>query len=130
MYILFYFISVAHCQFCGYGWMIRVSKPDNGKGFFSSPNRLDCLWGPTSHLFNVNRCFFRGLTWPGREMTTHPPSGAEVKNDFSYTSTLPIRLDGLDRGNCTFSPLILLSRNRSRPASDNLSTLLVFERCK
>jgi hypothetical protein len=33
-----------------------------------------------------------GIKWPGRETDHSPPSGAEVKNAWSYTSTPPIHL--------------------------------------
>jgi hypothetical protein len=36
-----------------------------------------------------------GVKWPGREADHSPPSSAEVKNAWSYTSTLPIRLHGV-----------------------------------
>jgi len=55
------------------GWGIRGSNLGRGKKCFSSPERL--------HL-------------PGREADHSPPSSAEVKNERSYTSTVPIRLHG------------------------------------
>jgi len=38
--------------------------------------------------------FSRGQSGPGREADHSPPSSAEVKNAWSYTSTYPIRLYG------------------------------------
>jgi len=36
-----------------------------------------------------------GVKRPGRESDHSPPSGAEVTNAWSYTSTSPIRLHGV-----------------------------------
>jgi hypothetical protein len=36
-----------------------------------------------------------GLKWPGREADHPPPSGAEVKNAWNYTSTVPIHFHGV-----------------------------------
>jgi len=55
------------------GWGICGSNPDTGKKCFSPPER--------PHL-------------PGREADHSPPSIAEVKNEGSYTSIVPIRLHG------------------------------------
>jgi hypothetical protein len=38
---------------------------------------------------------FPGVKRPGREADHSPPSSAEVKNEWSYTSTPPIRLHGV-----------------------------------
>jgi hypothetical protein len=51
---------------------------------------LHLLWGPSSLLFNGYRELFPwGLKRPGREADHSPPSSAEVKNAWSYTSTSP-----------------------------------------
>ena len=55
------------------GWGIRGSNPGMGKKCFSSPERPNL---------------------PGREAHHSPPSSAEVKNERSYTSTVPLRLHG------------------------------------
>jgi hypothetical protein len=49
-----------------------------GSRIFSSPNRPDRLWGSP---LRVN--------WPGRETDDSPAASAEVKNIWTYTSTLP-----------------------------------------
>jgi hypothetical protein len=36
-----------------------------------------------------------GIKWPGRDTNNTPPSSAEVKNAWSYTSTPTIRLRGV-----------------------------------
>jgi hypothetical protein len=38
---------------------------------------------------------FLGVKRPGREADHSPPSSAEVKNEWSYTSTPPVRLHGV-----------------------------------
>ena len=40
-----------------------------------------------------------GTKRPGREVNHSPPSSDEVKNEWSYVSTPPIRLHGVDREN-------------------------------
>jgi hypothetical protein len=50
---------------------------------------------PPSSLFNLYRLSFGGLKRTG-------PSSAEVRNEWSYTSTPPIRLVSVDRDNFTF----------------------------
>ena len=50
------------------GWKIRCSNLGRGKRFFSSPKRLDRLWGPYSLLFNR---YWRSLKlgkWLGRKI--------------------------------------------------------------
>jgi len=44
----------------------------------------------------------RGIKQPGPEVDYLPPSIAEVKNEWSYTSTLSTYLHGLCRNNFTF----------------------------
>jgi len=39
--------------------------------------------------------FFPGVKGPGREANSSPPSSAEVKNEWKYTSTSPIRIRGV-----------------------------------
>jgi hypothetical protein len=36
-----------------------------------------------------------GVKWPGREADHSPPSSAEVKNAWSYTSIPPVHLHGV-----------------------------------
>jgi hypothetical protein len=47
----------------------------------------DRLWGPPSLLFSRYRSSFAGVKWPGLEVDHCPPSSAEVKNEWSYTSS-------------------------------------------
>jgi hypothetical protein len=69
------------------GWMIGVQDPA-GAGNFS-------LHQPAPYPMG-NRGFSLGTKRPGREADHSPPSSAEVKNAWSYTSALPIRLHGVE----------------------------------
>jgi hypothetical protein len=60
------------------------------------------LWGLTSLLFDGYRGSFLGLQWPGGEVNPTPPSSAKVKHEWSYTSSPPMCLYGVDRENFTF----------------------------
>jgi hypothetical protein len=54
----------------------------------SSPNRPDGLWGPPSLLFNGYRGYFPGVKRSGREIDHAPACSTQVKNVWSYTSSL------------------------------------------
>jgi hypothetical protein len=58
-------------------------RVQNGSGDTQPPIQ----WVPGALSLGVKR--------PGREADHSPPSSAEVKNAWSYTSTLPIRLHGV-----------------------------------
>jgi hypothetical protein len=68
------------------------SNPSRDKNFFSSPKPSDGLWGPPSHLFNGYE-----VKNAGCEVNLSFPSVAQVKNEWSYNSTSPIHLHGMDR---------------------------------
>jgi hypothetical protein len=56
--------------------------------FFSSPPCPDRFWGPPSLLSNEYQgALSLGVKRPEREAGHSPPSSAEVKNVWSYTST-------------------------------------------
>jgi hypothetical protein len=77
------------------GWMIAGSSTERGRAFFSSPPRPDRLWGPPSLLSNVYQEIFSwGQSGRGREADHSPPSSAEAKSAWSYTSTPSICLHG------------------------------------
>jgi hypothetical protein len=62
----------------------RGSIFGRGSGFLCSPSRPDRLWGPpVSYQWGTGGCFL-GVK---READHSPPSSAEVKNLWSYTST-------------------------------------------
>jgi hypothetical protein len=73
-----------------------MSGVRNGvKLFFSSPQREDKLGGPPILLFSGYRGYFLVIKQPGRDVDYSVPSSAEVKNEWSYTST------GVGRYYCT-----------------------------
>jgi hypothetical protein len=72
----------------------RGSTPGRGWEFFSSQPCPHLLWGPTNLLSNGYREFSTGVKRSGRDADHSPPSSAEVKSVWSYTST-PIRLHGV-----------------------------------
>jgi len=56
--------------------------------FFSSPSLLDWLWWSTQPSIQcVPGALSFGVNRPGREAGHSPPSSAEVKNVWDYTST-------------------------------------------
>jgi hypothetical protein len=80
-------ISVIQC------WDTGSMCPGRGWNYFSSPPRPDRLWGPPNLLSNgYQRLFLWGVKRPGREADHSPPSSAEDKNAWSYTTTPSIRL--------------------------------------
>jgi hypothetical protein len=70
------------------------------------------------------RCSFPGVKQQGREVNHSPPSSAEVKNEWSYTSTLPTCLHGVDRENFNFVTFNFRLYNVSCDSSVNLGTRL------
>jgi hypothetical protein len=71
----------------GLGVEVRVLV---GTGFFSSPSRPDRFWCPPSLLTNEYQgSLFPGVKRPRREAHHSPPTSAEVKNTWIYTSNTP-----------------------------------------
>jgi hypothetical protein len=71
---------------------LRAGRPGfyswQNKYFYSSPPHPDRLWGSPSLLSIEYQGLFPGLKRPGREADHSPPSSAEIKNAWSYTSTV------------------------------------------
>jgi hypothetical protein len=64
-----------------------------GLGIFLCTTESRPFLGPTQPPIQwVSRALSLGVKWPGREADHSPPSSAEVKNVWSYTSTPPISL--------------------------------------
>jgi hypothetical protein len=82
---------------------LRTGWPRQGEEEFS-PNRPDGLWGLSSLLFSGHPRPFPGVKRSRRYVDHPPPPKAEVKNEWSYTSTPPIHLHGVDRNNFTLIP--------------------------
>jgi len=64
--------------------------------FFFPPRPLDRLCGPLSPIQSGPRLSFRAGR-SGREADHSPPSGADVRNEWSYTFTSPTRFHGEHR---------------------------------
>ena len=86
---------------------LGVRIPVGTRDFFH-PERSNWLWGPPSNLFNGYYGRFVGIKRPGRFVNHSPKYCAEVKNEWSYTST-PIYIHGVDREKF-FVTSILLQR--------------------
>ena len=63
------------------------------------PNRL---WDPLSFLPTGYRCSWPGVNRPGHDVDNSSPSSAEVKNEWSYTTTPPIWFHDVDKENINF----------------------------
>jgi len=80
------------------GWMMGSLSLGRSWEFFSSPLSPDQLWNSPNLIFNGHRGALNpGVKRPGREVTTHlhPPSSAQVKNAWGYTSISPICFHGV-----------------------------------
>jgi hypothetical protein len=75
---------------------LRAGSSGRGKEFFSFPRCPDHLWPPT-HLFIGYRVSFPGVKPPEREVDYSPPSGADIRNVWSYTSSYLLCLQGVDK---------------------------------
>jgi hypothetical protein len=65
-----------------------------GKRFVSTPNRPERLYGTPSLLFNRYQGSFLEVKWPKRDDHSPTPS-AEVKNEWSHTSSSPTFVHGV-----------------------------------
>jgi hypothetical protein len=85
-------ISVDTC------WTARVSKPGKDERFFFSIICPYRLWGPPRLICSGYRhSFFFSVKAAGAWSEPLSPYSAEVKNEWSYTSTPPACLHGVDR---------------------------------
>jgi hypothetical protein len=77
--------------------------------FLFSKTSTPALWPPMQPTLQWVPGFFPGVKRPGYEFNNLPQSRVEVQNDWSYPSTHPIRLHGVDDENRSGSevPLIL-----------------------
>jgi hypothetical protein len=75
---------------------------------FSYPKRPAWLWGPPTLLFNKQWVSFLRVKQPEREVNLPSPSSAEAKNEWSYTSSSPISLHGVDWENFNFTSSLAL----------------------
>jgi hypothetical protein len=84
------------------GWCgVRILVVTRGFSLLKCP---DWCRGPPSIQFTGCQGYFPFLKWLGYEVNHTPPSVAEVKNEWSYTSTLPICLLGVHWGKLYLLP--------------------------
>jgi hypothetical protein len=79
-----------------------------GKRFVWDPNRTDRFWAPVRPPTVEYHVSLLRVRRRGPAAYYSPPSGAEVKNERSYTSTLPICLYVVDRDKFTFIIIIII----------------------
>ena len=84
--------GIAYSLIDGPGFEFR-----QGKLVFPSPKRPDSVWDPPSLLDSGYGCSVLEIKRPGSDVDTSPPSSAEVKNEWIYTSSPPVCLYCLDR---------------------------------
>jgi hypothetical protein len=70
--------------------------------FFTFSKRPDCLWWQPSLLYDGHKVSIPGVTRPVCEINHPPPSSAEIKKGWSYTSTVYTRLQDVCSGNFAF----------------------------
>ena len=79
------------------GWTMQGSNPGWDRIFLLSKMPRNVL-GPHSLLFNGYRDSFLGVKQLGHDVNQWTPPSAGANNEWSYTSTPPIRLHDIDRG--------------------------------
>jgi hypothetical protein len=78
------------------GWITGGLSPGKDWEIFCSSPRPDRIWYPPSLLSNgYQRLFLWGLGGWGVKLTTHLHLMPRSKNEWSYTSTPPVRLHGV-----------------------------------
>jgi hypothetical protein len=102
-YMCLFVLGPAECnRFVDWGKAGRFGVRIHAEAPFVPSKYPHKLCAPPSPLFSRYRFPFAGVRLPGYEGNHSPPSSAEVKNVWSYTSTPPICLQGVDRDNFTF----------------------------
>jgi hypothetical protein len=81
-------------------WTVRGSNLSKSKRFplFSKMSR-PALWAHLASFKMDTGISSPGAKQPGREADLSPPSSDKVKKKWSYTSTTPKCLNGMDRSN-------------------------------
>jgi hypothetical protein len=69
-------------------WRVEVRVPV-GSRLLTSLYRPDWLWGPPNFISNGYLAFSLGVKWQSHEADHSPPTSAEVKKMWIYTSTPP-----------------------------------------
>lgn len=78
---------------------VRIPAPTQ---IFLSSKSSRPVWGPLSPLFDSYWVYFPRVKQPGCDVDHSSPSGAEVQNQWSHTSTPPVRIYAMDTGDFIF----------------------------
>ena len=81
---------------------VQGSNPSSGNRLYLLQKIPNQLWGPHCCLTKENRRSLATKKWPGCAGDHSHPFKAEVKNEWSYASTPPIRLHVADTDNFAF----------------------------
>ena len=84
-----------------------------GARYFSLSKMSRPTLGPTQPSIQGVPVFFSGVKWTGLEVSHCSPSIVEVKIEWSYTSSPPMCVCGLDMANFSFSFPSLCTGNES-----------------
>ena len=84
------------------GWTVWSSNSGRDKKLFLLHNVQNGP-RPTRPPLSGNQRSFPGIQRPGREVNHSPSPSAEVKNEWSYTSTTPICFHGVNTKNVAFT---------------------------
>jgi hypothetical protein len=79
----------------------RVRIPAWTRGLFLRQKYSHQLWDPEKLQSNRYRVTFPEIRQSGRDVRHLTPSSAGVENEWSYTSTPPVRSQGADKSNVT-----------------------------
>jgi hypothetical protein len=97
-----------------------MSEPSSKQKFFPASRRPDRLWGTTEPPTDI---VVPLLPPPGEkrlwgDVDHSPPPSAEIKNEWSYTSTPHIRLHGVNRNNSALTLPIFHCLRRSEETAN------------
>jgi hypothetical protein len=111
------FTSHLKCQIIKLSFEHSTNNPVHcgRKRFLSLPRCPHRLWSPSIFLFDEYLSPFLGAKWPGHEANHSPPYFAEVRNEWRYTATFPLRLHSLDSVNFTFNTKTTVHLGRTLP---------------
>ena len=97
----------------------NISYLGRANRLLSSPKRPDAVWGLPRFLYNGCQGSPRGLNGLWRDVEHPLPSSVEVKNEWSCTTTPPIRLHGVDGDNISSAIINLCSGLRDESPATN-----------
>jgi hypothetical protein len=90
-----------------------VRIPAGERGFYLLQNIQTGSGAYTAFCSAVTGSFSPGVKRPRREVNHSPPYSVQVKNEWSYTFDLPIRLHGVDRDNSAFTIYVSITSRQT-----------------